>query len=335
MARNPKLDVFIITLKPFKGRVPTFKDLFQQKYITADSVKSLSDSQLFSLYFDNFIHSLDTDEFIKNDHKQKVLGAYNSSDAINRTIYIHSEKMVIEGTFEGGKFGNQRNSASIKNKNNKTTIPEEAAILDSFYFMIHTPLDSDKGVLMIQSYTEETIRDVFVPSFIQPYFSCHECYFNIKVEPFVPKSLKEKFAKEARLRAFSFTGSQMIGRKCSDQVVTEQEEFIISIKVVPKDKNGTTLDALAGVLGKVTSSTFNDEELANFRHKILLTNSVTGKHAHYDVSEDITKIRPTISLDEIPKTNGKLDFGSLKQFCFDLLIEVNKEIQKINLVNEC
>lgn len=335
MARNPKLDVFRITLKPFKGRQSTFKDFFQQKYIATENIMSLGDKDLLNMFFDGFIKSLDTDEFIKNDTKQKVFGAYNSEDEQNRTIAFHSDKMVIEGTFEGGKFGNSRSSAPIKNKKKKTAISEEAAILDNFYFFIHTPLDSDTGVLMLQSYTEETIRDVFVPNFFQPYFSCSNCYFNINVEPFVPKSYKEKFAKEARLRAFSFTGKQLIGKKCSDTVTTEQEEFIISIKVVPKDKNGTTIDSLGKVLDKVTASTFNDEELANFQHKILLTNSVTGKHAHYDISDDITKIRPTITLDEINKTNGKLDFSELKQFCFDLLIEVNKEIQKINLIHEC
>jgi hypothetical protein len=335
MARNPKLDVFRLTLKPFKGREATFKDFIQQKCIDVEGIMSMNNGDLLLRLFENFRNAIDGDEFIKNASKQKVFTAYNSRDSINSTIAMHSDNLVIEGTFKGGKFGNARTRASVNNKNESDEISSNSAILDDYYFFLHTPLDSDTGVLMLQSYTEETIRDVFVP-FIQPYFSCSNSYYNVIVEPFVPKSYKEKFAREARLRAFSFTGSQMIGKKNSDTIVTEQEEFIISIKVVPKDGSKTTIDDLGDVLEKVTQSTFNDEELGKFQHKILLSNSVTKKHAHYDMSHDISQIRPTIMLDEIPKdVNGKLNIAELKQFCFDLLVTVNSEVQKINMVNEC
>jgi len=335
MARNPKLDVFRLTLKPFKGREASFRDFIQQKLIAVEGIMDMSDRDLLSRLFENFRDAIDGSDFIKNISKLKVFTAYNSRDKINSTIALHSDKLVIEGTFKGGKFGNARTQAPIDDKSKSGEIPSYVAILDDYYFFLHTPLDSDTGVLMLQSYTEETIRDVFIP-FISPYFSCSNSYFNIIVEPFVPKEYKEKFANEARLRAFSFTGKQTIGKKHSDTIVTEQEEFIISIKVVPKDPSKITIDDLGGTLDKVTKATFNDKELGQFQHKILLSNSVTGKHAHYDMSHDISQIRPTITLDEIAKeANGKLSVAELKQFCFDLLVAVNKEVQKTNLVNEC
>lgn len=334
MARNPKLDVFRITLKPFEGRKASFRDFFNEKY-KSNKTEGINDEKLYHLFIQDFLNSIDNDKFVKNQAKQKVMAAYDTKDETKKTINIHSVKNVVEGTFEGGKYGDPKNVAAIDNKRKKESIPRDNAILANFYFFLFTPLNSDTGVLMLQSYTEETIRDVFLPFFL-PFFSCSNAYFNIAVEPFVPKVYKDKFAKEAELRAFSFTGNQLIGKKIGDKVTTEQDEYIVTIKIVPKDKSKKGIKCIDNTYNKIIESQFNGEELSNFKHKVLLRNSITGKHAHYDISEDISQIRPTIILDEIPRdASGELNIVELRVFCFDLLAEVNQEIQKINLVHEC
>ena len=133
---NPKLEVYQIRLKPSKEEYKTFKDFFNETGLTekCESKKST----IFSKYFDKFIHKIDTNDFIGNPRKKKAFTAYDTRPIGEGTptIKFYSEKEIIEGTIEGGKYGQKRNKSSIKNKLEKENITQANIILDKFYFCL-------------------------------------------------------------------------------------------------------------------------------------------------------------------------------------------------------
>mgnify|MGYP003086173535 CR=1 FL=1 len=72
MAHNPKLSVYIVTLKPKKkNEQKTFRDFLREKY-AGDSMTS--DGELLQKLFEDFINKVGQDKFNKDDKSKKVIG---------------------------------------------------------------------------------------------------------------------------------------------------------------------------------------------------------------------------------------------------------------------
>lgn len=122
----------------------------------------------------------------------------------------------------------------------------------------------------------------------------------------------------------------------SDTTVREQsEEFIITVKVdsvkgINKSKVGKWVESIGNSsirLGKSPRqlSTFTDRK-ASIKNKNL------NKSASFELSNDNFDIKPVIFLTESKikfKNKRVIDFDSLKELCFKILSEIEKDIYKI------
>ena len=209
MAHNPKLEVYKIRLKPTTDKVVTFRDFFKQKL----SNITIGDSDLFIDYFNNFISEIDNADFFKDKKNQKAFTAYDTKtrneNPLNDTIRIHSQSQIIEGVVEGGRYGQSRSMANMDNKMEKEKVKTDNIILDKFYFLIYSPLNSNTGIFMLQSYSEDSIKDVFT-TFLKPFFST-DGFYNLCIEAYTPQQYIDEFKKGAALKGISFTKNLLIG----------------------------------------------------------------------------------------------------------------------------
>lgn len=100
MAHNPKLNVYIISLKSKKqDEYRTFRDFLKEKY---SSHTDLSDDALMGYLFRSFTNSMGQDSFHKDDKNKKVIGI-DDSTILPMTLY--SSQWILDGVIEGGKYG--------------------------------------------------------------------------------------------------------------------------------------------------------------------------------------------------------------------------------------
>ena len=131
MAHNPKLNVYTLRLNPKDESVETFRDLFKLKY---NCDISLSDNDLFTLYFQSFVNGIGDDNFRKDTKNKKVIGTVKNSN-IAIPLFPH-DKQYIDGVIEGGKYGIRREYADTDNKQDKKIIGENNAVLDQYYILL-------------------------------------------------------------------------------------------------------------------------------------------------------------------------------------------------------
>ena len=340
MAHNPKLEVFVISLNPTTERDVTFRDFYRTKFSIKDSV---DDENLFSEYFKQFISAVDSEDFFEDEKNHKAFTAYDTrkdkNNPLNNTIRRYSKSHIIEGIVEGGRYGQTRNTANLSNKNKKGKLGTRDIVLDQFYFLLFTPLNNDKGIFMLQSYTEDSIRDVF-SNFLKPFFSA-KGFYNIKIDIYTPKQYVDEFKNKSVLKGITYTKNLLVGH-IGEQNEEDIEEFTIRIEVKPpkkieKNTNTVSLGKIKNWIEKFNPLTFKDNKLEDFSKRIYLGNAQTDKAAYYDLEKDLDSIKPTIYLENriIIDNNGIPDFAELKKYSLELLDTLKNEISVINRVNEC
>ena len=201
MALNPKLNVYVVTLNPKeKDTTPTYRDLFKAKYMVDAQI---TDSDLQDKFFQDFLNSVGKSDYRKDVKSKKVIGVseYNAENQ-SSSLNILKARDVVEGIIDGGQYGVLRAYADVDNKNDKTALGTNKAVLDKFYICLCTPLNSAYGFLFIQSYTESSIQDP-VKNFITDLLKWEDDFYAVRIEPFVPKKFVEKFKQDSKIRMFS------------------------------------------------------------------------------------------------------------------------------------
>lgn len=328
MAHNPKLQIFKISLNPkAKIKDACYRNFFRDKcFETQEETDKLTDAQIFKAYHQAFIKGIDVTDFdFFKDEKNKKAITINDTNAIKK----HVNDNIIEGIIKGGRYDQEREKV---NMNNKTVdkVRKDDIILDQFYFLIFTPLDSSTGILFLQSYTEDSICDVFC-KFLKSFFTYADNYFDIRIEPYMPQNLKEEYKKKARLKGFSFSTKEIIGVVGEGVSVKEQEEFCVTINIQPMEKSN--LRGIANKVEKLLHLKFHDKELSQFSKRVYLEDD-HNKGAYYDLGKDVDHIRPTIYLENrinIHPENGLPDFGELKEFCTSQLKIIIQELDKARI----
>src|SRR5690606_34101966 len=117
MAHEPKLTAYTIELKPINSTIENSnRQLFRYK-IGDTSSEHVEDSFIFLELCRKFISSIDTDEMYSDTVSKKCLTANQvdiESDDVNTSISFHSDKFIIEGIVEGGKYGKKRKKTSTE-----------------------------------------------------------------------------------------------------------------------------------------------------------------------------------------------------------------------------
>lgn len=329
MIHNPKLNIYIIELN--KKRKNT-KCSFFDYYNTLSDVEFVQgqNSEVFQFFMESFTKFVGGKESFSEDNTvKKVFGIDQIGQDLNLKIDIN--KFILSGILEGGKYGINRESANIKNKEKRKNIPVTDAILDKFYFLLHTPLNSKTGYLIIQSYTEETILSLVLNKLKEYFYLKSDIYFKPKVELFVPEKFIEKYKRDSSIKNVKYTSKITIDDSYNSIATLELSEFDLEIKLKPKNEikpESRFLTEIKKVLGKLS---FNNTNLEDFDDGRVFIQDDGNRKANFDINKDIDKIKPTIYLSDTDvelNANGVPDFESLHTFCVSLLEEVDEEYKR-------
>lgn len=335
MPQNPKLEIFQVYLKPLARTENTFRKFVECKTnatYEADTQYSFIFTELFRI----FIECIDTDVFIRNEHSKKAFTAYDTRPVDERgaTIHPHSRHSVIEGTIEGGKYGSVRNKSTIINKAEKEHIDKPTIILDKFYFSLYCPLHNNLGILMIQSYSTDTISDIFT-KFIESFFECTGFFRKAKVTKFIPQSIVDEFKNNGIVKSFSYSRKELAQNMAPQAITVEEDE--LTIKITIESKKGIPRGFLANWRNVLGMKKFNEHELRNFiEQKAVLQNKNTEKKATFDISRAVD-IKPIIYLNDLIDLTdeGIPNFEQLKEYCLTLLFQtIIPEIEPGHAVEE-
>jgi len=336
MAHNPKLNVYILTLNKKKEEYETFRDLFKLKY---NCLANETDKNIFEKYFSEFLNSIGKDDFRKDNKSKKVLGAFKSSpNEINYSITYDSQKNVIAGVIDGGKYGILREYADIDNKDDKKVLDVKQAVLDKFYICLCTPLNSKYGYLLVQSYTEETIQDS-LKNFLKQLFAHEDAFYSVIIEPYVPDKFVDKFQKEARVRLFTYTSKIGVSEVLrNEKIIVKEQAFEVTIGLTPLEQSfKPNSEELDGIFNEFDNMTLQDYKLGDFKKKVFIENEKKRK-ANFNIEKELSNIKPTIYLEDegitVDENTGLPDFDQIKKFCAELLEEIKSEYNRKIDINE-
>ncbi len=333
MALKPKLNIYLVTLNPKdKNSNPTYRDLFKDKFMDNTTT---TDDTLLDNFFKTFLDMVGMSKFRKDMKSKKVIGVseYNPNNYKTSLNIIHN-RCVIEGLIDGGQYGILRAYADIDNKAEKTSLDTSKAVLDKFYICFCTPLNSAYGFLFVQSYTEVTIQEP-VSSFITDLLRYEDKYFNIRIEPYIPKKFVEKFKKDAKIRMFSFRSKVGVKETLRDGQLIKGQMFDIEIIIKPREEAfyPGTEEGIA-IAKELSSMKFQGTDLSEYNQKVYIQTN-NGYKAHYDINREISSIRPTIYLQDecidIDEKTGQPNFAQIKEFVLSLLDEVLREFNHENI----
>lgn len=329
MVRNPKLNIYTLQLNPKDDSVQTFRDLFECKYGSGKS-----DDDLFKLYFQDIVNEIGDKNFRKDDINKKVIGKTNNSSVPQLT----NKNPYIDGVIEGGKFGIRRELADTDNKNKKSIIQENAAVLDLYYLLLYTPLNSQFGFLLIQSYTEETVQDS-IKDFVKNFFSYNGSFYKIKIDPYIPKDFVDRYINASKISMFGFTTKTTLSESLRDNTLIGEQTFEVEIKIKPSPKSTLIPDTnrTDKILEEFSKKCFDGHPLEEGKKTIYLTDDNKRK-AHYDLGRTLQEIKPTIYLEDYgiscdPQT-GVPDFKAIQSYSVDLLEEIKKEFNQPTNIHE-
>lgn len=330
MSFNPKLEVFTIGLKPIRDQRDSFRALLERKFPLS---RDKSDKHLLKKLLELFIRKIDSDRFITSTRKKKAIGAYGARNANRENpspIKLKSREGVIQGVIEGGKFGKVRTKSDTLRKNEKEDLTVNNVILDKFYFMLHVPVGESNGVLILQSYTSDSISDIFT-DFLAKLFSLSGAFAKAEIHRYFPNRFKDAFREESNVSEFSFDSELSVKGFESETEFTEN----FQIRIIAKSKNGIARDLFPSIMNALGGRKFDDKFLVDFgRKKGKLKNEITKKESSFVVDEDTFDIRPTIYLEEYinVEETGLPNFDELEEFCAELLSDIIQEIFPNNVV---
>lgn len=329
MAHEPKLEVFILELKPIKDEPNDFLSFFEQKLNTSIDHTLEADRQcLFLDVFKDLIQTIDKPEFIKNEKKGKGFTAYDTSEDVeNSSITPMSERHIIHGFLTGGPYGRMKTIANFQDKSTTSDVSKDDVIADSFYFLLYTPLGSRKAILMIQCYSGDTIADI-LKEFFQEYLSIKNKYRRPTINRFFPESIIERFESASVISAVCFRKDMLLEFPTTGSNPIHRDYGIFKVKVELVPKNPIGQDKLDEYMADVDNQTFLGVALEEFNKTGTLKNSNTNRQTKFEIKPNFD-ISPQIYLTDhitVDPNTGNFDHSELKSFCLDLLQEVKMEV---------
>jgi hypothetical protein len=321
MALNPILNVYKIELNPKTSEPETFEAFVKSKYPDEQSSTSL-----FSLLCKDILSGLGDKEFKKDLKAKKVVGIQKTTGK-NESIKFHSDKYILEGILEGGKYNILRQFADIDDKSKRGEVKPNQAVLDKYYFLMYMPLNSHKGLLMIQSYTEETIQSTLLTT-LRPLFSDNG-FYNLKTEVFVPKRLIDDYKNNSSVKLFKYSSLVGIGSSLRNSTDININTFEVVIELKPLERIPANSEDIDPVVSELNEMIFDKEKLEEYDKKVFIEDKNKRK-ANFELEKQLKTIRPTIYLEDhgvsIDPSTGQPSFEDVKNFCFGLLEECKNEI---------
>jgi hypothetical protein len=340
MPHNPKLEIFRIKLIEKETSSPiTFRKFFGLKYNYAGrkDERTITNNDTSQRFFKDFIASIDKKYYV-NEKKKKSFKVSNSGATLQDGKLIPLfDKFVFRGTISGGAHGRHRTLGDINQVDPDQKVGKNHVIADSFYFLLHTPIDHNEGVVLIQGYTGASISDVF-RSFIEKYFSIPKKYKS-EISPFVPKSLKDRYLDEAVFKSVQFDAGWIIDEDLDEEhPKAKKYELQIKIEIIDVSEHETRpklFKKLTDSLGKFILKRGEEEHELN-KYKRTPKMQSGGKTQRIDFS-NLANIKPVLVFqpEEVKIKDGLVpDFNDVDKFCKKLLPEIMNEIYPSNDIQD-
>lgn len=336
MAHDAKLEIYIIYLNPTtpKGK-NTFKSFLYANYGNDIAESKFKVEGAYKEFFKDFIMTID-DAYYSQESRKKAIGIKSEKKGkkINKTISYKSENQVIEGTIKGGRYGQNRAIGDmVKPGSAHQKLPKNKVVLDDFYFKLYTPFGSNKGILMIQSYSDDQINDIFI-SFIRDQLKT-KGFYKPNITLFCPKHIQEEFKNNSVVKELRFREEVTLSDITKKTIDTK--ELLVEIKVTVKDSDEqlSTFDKIKKSIQEFSFKT-NGKPIALSDFKTKMGTLANDKYqSSFDLDGDL-EIKPTIYLKNRIKLmdDESPDWESLNVFCTNLLDTVKEEVYPENEISE-
>lgn len=325
MPNEPKLSVFTLQLRADSN--PSF----YKRFVSTASDVSESEASVFLNFMQEFFHKGDQQKFHKNKNKAFTLVPEDTEDGV-KAIRHHPEKFVLEGTIIGGRHGDEYTKSKLEDKTQREQLAKNDVLTRKIYFFLHVPLDENIGVLMIQSYSNESVTTLFA-DFVKKFFAKEaRGYKEATIKKYVPQSYIDDFQKHAKVKSFTFETRMLLGHLAAETIGEKEEKFKVTVKIESEDgiskrrydKWKNTLQRSKIGLGS-NSTTFE-----NFARGKAAIENQNKKKSTFELQRDFD-IQPVIYLEEPEikwKTDRELDFSTVKNYCFKILNEIEKDVYK-------
>lgn len=316
--KNPKLEVYKVILSPTNEKnrdVFSFRELFIKKY---NLEPTISDKKIFTTFFENIFKTSDY-----NDN-EKLRKAFR----LSKDISMNSKNCYIHGVMEGGSYDVGKTAGNRKTKRESRKFSKDIIIQDDFYFLLQTQLDKNIGILIIQTYGQENIDDVFKP-FIKKLFRVIGLSYEAIISPLIPKSIAEMAKTTAIVSELNYqTKNIRINQLSDDKKDKLDGKFNLKITLTPIDGSVPlpTLTKWKKLIGNsLLKLPDNEMKLEDFNSKTGYIKSKTLKNdARFEIDEDSITIKAKLYLEKVDdvilEENGQPQWESLKKYCSDNLL---------------
>lgn len=336
MAHEPKLTVYTVKIRPAHTGIENTNRWLFRNIIGEANENTLDDSFIITELFRRFIADLDRPEMFSDDMSKKCMTANQPNiddDDVSPNITFLSEQFIIKGRVEGGNYGRKRNKTSTVNKANKSGVDIADAITDDFYFLMYLPPYSNKSVLMVQSYTDDTI-DAVMKKFWQNFFSFNVMYQKPVIRRFVPKAIIDDFKEDVTVSSFSFATEVPGDTLLAETRNVREQKFKITISITPTEDD-LTVGEFEEAVEPLQRNFFGALNLSHFKkRKGRLRNRQTAKVSQFDLGTEFD-VKPQILFSKfIDIKHDNSDFDRIDTYCMRLLEEIKPEIYPVNAIQE-
>lgn len=324
MAQNLKLEIFKIAIKKRNSRSDeflNFKDLFE----------SIGDSKEQAyLQFISDYRGLFDGKFKSDGKKTKSISTTSDNNFTPRSI-----QNIIDGEIFGGSIGNLQTIYDLNNaieEKGKIGLDQIASV--PFFVKLWTPFDHNSGILMIQSYSDYTVSELFkiiLRKFIAGYG------FTLVYSSFTPQEIKDEYLKNSHVYEMKIIKDNISRgkRKLLNPIFADEKNLKITVTVSGfkhdvqdfwdklRGKDSTNL--IGADLEDLDISEQNGYDLKAYYK------DEEGHRANVGIKKTLD-IAPTIFLpDEIKSDETHhFDYVKIKKFTDGILANIKKEIGYTN-----
>lgn len=349
MSKKPKIEFFRINLESIGSDEQTFRTVINELFLNHQQSlpeeqrlnSEPDDNDLMKYLFQYFISRLDNGS-VKNESKRKAFKIKASTDdQINDSIGLKSEEKIIHGIVKGGEYDTGKNLSEIDNPEEEVEkLGRNKLITDDFYFLLYTPLEKTKGILILQSYTKDAIFDIFVP-FIENLFKVSRLTNKATHSLFMPLTMQEEFKNSSVIKSFVYKNHFVVD-DVEDQTL-QSGDFTVNVEIKSHGDqiNLENLSWWRRKLGQAILGMPNQErrslETFNTQRGYIQSNEGESNPTKFELQAENIQITATIYLSNHInlEENGVPYWEELEQFSLETLInDVLPEMYPEDYLNE-
>lgn len=326
------LEIYKIIL----SRGITFHELVNKKWKSADE-NELDESAAFSRLYENFLKALmGNGVWESTKHKKKGLAVMTVDPNVspqNDVLVKHGNEYIIEGYIDGGRYDIKRKMVTYTDTREPKEVPKDKIITDSYYVYMYIRMNSDKGILMVESKKGISMSGVITELVSKIFGKRGVC--SCRTIMFLPKELRERFMEGSVLE--SVTCSDSLVSSVKRNGVDEEEQFKITIKVEPVNKptlsnRSEIVDSILKLGVKFGNSI---TPLCNFsRQRGEMRNADQNSSKSFELSAPDVVPKYPLPDDMFDEDNSVLYRNRIKAKCDELLPTVQRETYYVQQIQQ-